>query len=343
MKDEREEAGRAEAAEAAARINELIASHGEWLYSEGVEGRAISLRKSECEAGVSHGHLIFSCWSDHGSRIWRIEGWKWTGERLQLEAQRRTGALRCTLELVPRASASRALLTISDNRRVLCERLAQLAREHLNGERIERAGLSAGTRPGQPGRYARIILRRGMRERLAVTGIVAGSREGETEALLSSTLIWYSRLRDSAIGPTICHLCLLLEAPLAEAVEERVALLNESLRRVIRLYLLDDDWQELVRVKSRTREELWQEKPPRLHVIAEKPLSEPAARIIAHAPDAIDAIRARHGETLRFHGLPFARVRRVMNREWVWFGTHGTRQLLDESTRPAWLSLLDEL
>src|SRR5205823_1374014 len=41
-----------------------------------------------------------------------------------------------------------------------------------------------------------------------------------------------------------------------------------------------------------------------------------------------DLVRSRHGETLRYHGLPFARVRRVMNDERVWFGVEGSRRIM---------------
>ena len=43
-------------------------------------------------------------------------------------------------------------------------------------------------------------------------------------------------------------------------------------------------------------------------------------RLVSIAPDAIDVVHARHGKTLRYHGLPFARVRQVLGCEWAWFG-----------------------
>jgi hypothetical protein len=73
-------------------------------------------------------------------------------------------------------------------------------------------------------------------------------------------------------------------------------------------------------------------------------LSETAARIVALAPDAIDVVRARHGETLRFHGLSFARVRNLMRRERAWFGVgRAPRLLLEDDNLPRFSKLLDEL
>src|SRR5205085_8593014 len=103
----------------------------------------------------------------------------------------------------------------------------------------------------------------------------------------------------------------------------------------------DEAWQALTTVAV----------PPLAQVLAVRPrawspvrheLSATAARLVALAPAACDVVRARHGETLRFHGLGFARVRRTMGRAHVWFGT-STRRLLDESNWPELAKLLDEL
>jgi hypothetical protein len=65
---------------------------------------------------------------------------------------------------------------------------------------------------------------------------------------------------------------------------------------------------------------------------------------VSLAPSAIDIVRARFGETLRFHGLAFARVRRLMNHERAWLGIEGVRRrLLDESNWHECLELLKEL
>jgi hypothetical protein len=55
-------------------------------------------------------------------------------------------------------------------------------------------------------------------------------------------------------------------------------------------------------------------------------------------------VRARHGETLRFHGLSFARVRNWMRRERVWYGTgRAPRVLLEDDNLPQLSKLIDEL
>jgi hypothetical protein len=325
------------------RIRELIDAHGEWLCVRGAQGAATPLRKGECDFRVSHGRLIFSCWNDDGALAWRITGWEWTGEKLLLEATRRAGALSAQLELIPRAAIASMAATISTTRRERCQHLAQLACAPLQGAKIERVGLSAGARRGQPGRYARIMLRRS-RERIAVTGIVAESNRDDVDVFVSSALIWFARISERARHPYIQKLWLIVELDAVEALWERLALLRDDLRRVIALYQIDEGWQELTRVHLSSLDELWEAAPERFRRPAREALSESAARIMSFAPEAVDVVRSRRGETIRFHGLAFARVRRLMNRENVWFGIEGARRrLLDENTQGEWTKLLLDL
>jgi hypothetical protein len=329
---------------AEARIRELIDAHGEWLYVHDAE-RGVLLLRSECDFRVSQGRLIFSCWSERGTISWRIVGWEWTNKKLLLDATRRMGRERARLELIPRASVEAGIAAIGDTRRERCYMLARLACARLHGAKVERAGLSAGVRPSQPGRYARIMLRHLKRERIAVTGEVAASESLDVDAYLSSALIWFTRVSERVRRPPyVRQLWLIAGLDGVETLAQRLALLRDELRRVITLYQINDEWQELKVVRVPQLDELWREPPQRFRRPALSDLSESAARIVSYAPEAIDVVRARHGETLRFHGLSFARVRRLMDRESVWFGIEGARRrLLDDSTQAEWSKLIQDL
>lgn len=335
---------------AARRIAELLAAHGEWIYAEG-GGRPFALRRDECDAHAAHGRLLFSCWSGSGARAWRVTGWEWTGEKLLLEATHRMGAESCVLELIPRAAASVITAIVSATRRERCERLAQLACAQAEGARVERVGFSAGARRGQPGRDARILLRLPKNQRVAVTGTVNGINEHERDArdrdaFLSSALLWFTRASERESGPIIRELWLVVAPGLAKSTARQLALLRDDLRRIVRLYEIDDDWQSLIPARLLEREELWAEPPPpRLHrPAAEIALSDWAARLLDLSPGEIDVVRARRGETLRFHGLAFARVRRTPNGERAWLGIEGEqRSLLDESSLDKCAGLLQQL
>jgi hypothetical protein len=331
---------------AARRIAELIAAHGEWLYVEG-EGRRSSLRRSECDARMAHGRLIFSCWSDEGARFWRVTGWEWTGEKLLLEATRAAGAESCKLELIPRAGASAALAAIGATRKERCVQLAQLACAQLTKAKVERALLSAGTRRGQPGRYARIQLRQA-NKRIAVTGPIAGADARESDAFLSSALLWFERARERASEPPVQQLWLIVAPELIGPTARQLALLRDDLRRSIKLYEIDDGWQTLTPARSLERAELWTESSPRLRSFRpparETKASDWAKRILELSPDAIDVVLSRQGETLRFHGLAFARVRHLMNAERAWLGIEGQRRrLLDDSNWNECAELVEQL
>jgi hypothetical protein len=374
--DSTEDAGR--------RINELIEAHSEWLCVSGA--RATLLRNSECDFRVEQGRLIFSCLGEEGWLIWRITGWDWTGEKLLLEASRRMGAERGQLELVPRASIKAMTALVSATRRERCRQLAELASDSLKGAKIERASFSAGSRPGQAGAFARIILRR-ENERIAVAGFVVESGGRNIDAFLSSTLIWFARISERTQPPFTRQLWLIVESDLIEQVAQRIALLRDEMRGIISLYRIDNEsgeirppdktvvaglvpprvvmntrgqGQVLPLQSSFTREvsvsvlsrqevpeltELLTKKRERLkHPAGKALLSESAERIVALAPEAIDVVRSRHGETLRFHGLAFARVRRLLNRERVWFGIESARRrVLDETTENEWTKLLNDL
>ncbi|HEY0545567.1 MAG TPA: hypothetical protein VGC91_09345 [Pyrinomonadaceae bacterium] len=328
---------------AATRLRELIDAHEEWFYAREGGGSPSSLRKGEIDFRVTHGNLLLTCVSDEGTSVWRINGWEFTKDKLMLEASRRMGAERATLELIPRASVNSIISLVSATRRARCRTLAELACALQHGSRILSAGLSAGARRGQPGRDARILLGTN-KESIAVTGTVAEEDARGADAFLSSALIWFARVSERASRVYIRKLYLIARRDSIRPLSERLALLRADLRRVISLYEIDEEWLCLAPAPQLEREALWLEKPARLHHPNTRELSESAAEIVSLAPEAIDVMRARHGETLRFHGLSFARVRRVMKRESVWFGTDGARRrLLDESTRLEWEKLLNEL
>jgi hypothetical protein len=334
---------------AARVIAELIAAHGEWFYAEG-SGRPSAVRRSECDVRAVKNRLMFSCWNDEGARVWRVMGWEWTGEKLLLEATRRMGAEAAVLKLIPRAGASAISSIVSATRKELCAQLAQAACAEWTGARVERASLSAGARRGQPGRYARIILRR-RNERIAVTAPIKGAETRECEAFLSSALLWFMRAREQARGPTIVQLWLVAGPELIEPVARHLALLRDGLRHSIRLFESDEQWQRIIPARTIERAELWTElsstkqsqQPFRRRVKDIEP-GDWAKRLTALAPDAVDVVRARHGETLRFHGLAFARVRRMMTGERAWFGIEGERRRqLDDSNWNECVELLKEL
>ncbi|HEX8127888.1 MAG TPA: hypothetical protein VF527_02225 [Pyrinomonadaceae bacterium] len=333
--DDREEARR--------RIAEILDARVEWFCAETREGASVPLGRGEWEFETAHGALHFSYRTERGAlRVWRVAGWELAGERLRLDATRRMGAERAVLELVPRAFVRDGLEALKAARRAACEKLAALVCEATVNARIERASLSAGARRSEPGRYARITLRVG-RERIALTGAVVAQGAHEVDAFLASALLWWARGAGRSNHTGARPLWLVVSHELAEATAERLVLLREEVRSEISLFETDDGWQNLSRVAPPSLERIFGG-APRVHRPPRAALTETAARIVALAPDAIDVVRARHGETLRFHGLSFARVRNWMGRERVWFGAgRAPRVLLEDDNAAQLAKLIDEL
>jgi hypothetical protein len=341
--------------DAARRLLDFADRHSPWFIS--ADGQIpLEVNRDEFDFSVAHGRLIFSCWGQTGVRTWRVTDWNGSDEKLVLFASRKMGAEINRIELVPRASAKAIVAGITAARQARCERLAELVAQTLAGEsladhglksmppvKIERAGLSPGLRRDQPGRYARIILRL-PRERIAVTGTVAQSDPRNVDSLFSSALLWFARVQASPGRPPINRLLIVVEPNILEGARQRQVLLREAVRARIDLLQLDDEGQKVESTSPWERKYLWRKRLPRFPPVVEMKIADRVNEIVAFAPAAIDVVASRHGQTLRYHGLPFARARRVMNRDRLWFGVEGSpRQLLDDYHRVDWQKLLHDL
>lgn len=343
-----------EAEEARRRIAARLEAEGELFLREGRARRRVELRAGEWELSSNASSLVFSYWGDAGVRAWRVCAWRFDGDVLLLEATRRAGAERATLELVPRARVSTAREVVADARRAECERVASAILEHAKSLRacakLERAHLSAGARRGEPGRWARVLLILG-RERVAATAPVVPARADDAESFLASALLWLARLDErQARAARTSPLWLAAPRSLAEVLRDRLPLLRRHLReRVSILELNDEDSNNkrraLTTLHTPALKELLDEPVQRLLHQSPKPLCELTGSIVSVAPDEIDVVRARRGETLRFRGLTFARVRSVAGREQLWFGVEGARRRipLDAANAHDLLKLVEEL
>lgn len=323
-------------------ISELIANHPEWFCTAGGE-TTYAVGRDELELSIANSRLVLNSWSDKGSRVWKIYSWEWSGEKLLLHASRRMGAERPLIELVPRASATALALTVRTARQARCDRLAELACSIGPRLKVERSSLSPGPRRGLPGPYARIVLWQ-KNHRIAVTGNVVPAKASDADAFLASALLWFKRTSERSRAPYVDSLWLMLEGPIVKPLIQRIALLRQSLRDVIKVYEVDRELIEASPIEIPAREDLWKKRLARFPPIRPEEPAELTNRIVSMAPDAIDVVHARHGKTLRYHGLPFARIRQVLSCERAWFGLEGVRRrLLEEGSENEWQQLIQML
>jgi hypothetical protein len=306
--------------QSANELASVFGRHGEWLYTEPRRETTRSLRRGEIEVSAERNRVWLSCFGEFGAEHWRVRHWDWNGEKLTVQAERRAGAVRVKLLFLPRATAAAALAIIAAERMKRCLKLAELVAERMPGWKVERATLSPGTGAGQPGRYARIVLNDKGRQRIAITGSVTEGGEGAPDALLVSAILWHARLRDRVAKPPFTGLGIVGSAAVCDYLQRRTCLLNEALRRELSLFVLDEEWTSTTPRPELKSDVLWSKAPPSIRRPRSPEVSRTAAAIMEQAPDAIDVVHGGRGETIRYHGLPFARVRRLMGEEHAWFG-----------------------
>jgi hypothetical protein len=164
------------------------------------------------------------------------------------------------------------------------------------------------------------------------------------DAFLSSALLWFQRTANRIKPPYIEQLWLIVSPESLRSTTDRIALLRKSLLEIIKVFMVDHKLTELVARESPARRELWKRKLAHFPPVPAANSTHMISQVVSAAPEAIDVVHARHGETLRYFGLPFARVRSLLGMERLWFGIDGThRRMLDASTLGAWQNLLADL
>lgn len=316
-------------------LESLLDASAEWLIvSE--NGRTFPVNRSEIEVTEETARTLFGVIDETGFRSRRVSSFKVEGGEILVEVAAAFGREDETLRLVPRVSAAALAANVELARLETANEIAALVEQFDTCVKIVRVGLNAGS-----GRFAEIIADAGPK-RFAAFADVAGGATPET--LLTTAMLWFERLQARSKKPA-GELHIIAEKRLAGNVQKLHALLKAPLRSAIRIFEINRSGS-FVLLKPRaelTVGRLWREKPKKLNLPDEIEPSETAGRIIALSPDEIDIIHSRHGETLRFHGLPFARVRKVAENESAWFGTDRVKRPLNRETWPRLESLVEDL
>lgn len=324
---------------AAAQISALLATHSEWLYM--VDGKAQSLVRDEIDVRFEFGKLILSLSINEGFTFWRVIAWKEENGKLTFDVSKKFGKEKIKIELVPRVSSQALTTNINQSRQERAIKLASFVNEFQPKTEIEKVGLSRGMKRGALGRYARIILKTS-KERIAVTADVAEDEGMNVDAFLSSSLLWFREQQERKKEAN--KLWMLASKENAPALVNRIACLRADLRGVISLYEIDEETASHTLAQKCALSDLWNNLPEKISRPISKVISDTAQSIIALAPDSIDVTRSRHGETLRFHGLPFCRIRTTMKKERIWFGVESDkRRELNQHTLSDFDKLISEL
>ncbi len=314
----------------------LLDEHAEWLVVSET-GRTFPVTRNEIETELTDRGTLFGMIGENGFRSRRILALGFDGDEIDVTVAAHFGGEAEMLRLVPRVSAAVLAANVELARLARANEIASLVEQSEEDVRIIRVGLNAGS-----GRFAEIIAERRSGARLAVFADMVGGTTAES--MLASSMVWFERLQARAKKPAR-ELYIIAEKRPAANLQKLHALLKAAVRSTIRIFELNRTGgvESLKPRADLVVSRLWREKPKKLNLPLEIVPGETARRIIDLSPDAIDVMHSRHGETLRFNGLAFVRVRSMAGKESAWFGINRLKRPLNEQTWPEMERLVEDL
>ncbi|MGQ0541699.1 MAG: hypothetical protein ACT4O9_07605 [Blastocatellia bacterium] len=317
-------------------LSELIAAHFEWLAVR-ENGTTIPLQNSEIEITVDEEKTLIGFVDQKGFSVWRVETFDFEDSMISVKVTSRFRSDPEVIEFHPRESAAELSANIELARLEKANEIARIVVESVAEAKLLRVALNADN-----GRIAQITIEKPDKVKAAVLSDVTSSLTHET--ILASAIKWLDELRSRRKNP-IDEVWIAADKRQARNLQKLLALLNAGTKSGIEII-------EIVRKKEPPTAknlrrlkfpDLWREKPAKLIIPPTVEPSETAQKIIEMAPEKIDRIFSKQGETLRFLGLPFARVRRIMGREKAWFGVSRNRVVINESAKRAFRELRNDL
>lgn len=317
-------------------LSELFDAHLEWLAVSG-NGRTLPLLRSEVEVAHLNGKTTIGLIDDKGFAVWHVGDFTLEDSEIVVDLASKIKNETASIRFIPRESASELLANIEFARLQKANEIAEIFAAADPSIKLMRISLNV-----QNGRIAQIEAEDGTRDRFAITADVTASLTHET--LLASTIKWLDELGGRKKNP-IRRIAIVAERRQARNLQKLLALLNKGASETISIFRIDRKGatpiaKELRRLKI---SDLWRERPTKLRLPESVESTETAAKIIEMSPERIDRIVSKNGETLRFLGMPFARVRKIMGREKAWFGVGKIRRPANESAKRAFRELRDEL
>ena len=334
----------------AAELKAALTAHSEWLVSD--QTAAFAVQTDETEVSTSGDKVFFGCLTARGWQTWRVVEFQKADEKLFITTARKLLQPSQTLELTARVSIEDLRRDINAARIFEASALAEIARRELSKHaKIKRVSLNQSNRKGKAGTIARILLELPNHKTILVCSSVV--EKSPLEKLLSHTILWFSKLQERC---KIIEIWIVVEEKSCEDLQKLHALLRDGWKQQIKIYaksaanktaaeISQIENQSLLRfIEPLSITELFVEKPKKQARQRSAEISQTAVKIVAIAPDEIDVVRAKHGETLRFNGLPFARIREILGAERIWFGTEGkSKKELTAETLQEFAELTDNL
>lgn len=317
-------------------LRELIDANFEWLLVR-KNGRTFPLRRTEIEVVCESAGIKLEVLDEGGFRLLRVRSFSVEGGEILIDVVSRFGRDAETIRLLPRVSAGELAANVELARLEKANEIAAQIAESFSGARIVRAALNS-----ENGRLAQIAFETADDQHTAALSDLTDSLG--PELLLTTAALTLSELQNRRNKP-VSEIWLVAEKKQAGNLQKLHALLTErdkSRFRIIEI-VRRKEGAKLVERRKLKLSDLWREKPKKLNLPADLEPSETARRIIALDPEKIDTIFSKQGETLRFLGLPFARVRRTFGKEKAWFGVEQNRRPLNNENWYEFAAFIEDL
>ncbi|MDQ3181570.1 MAG: hypothetical protein M3Q33_13745, partial [Acidobacteriota bacterium] len=320
-------------------IRDLLKSHNEWLLIHSSD-KTFALQKDEIELTLERGKILFSFLDEKGFQTWRVAEFKEKKGEILLELTRNFEREREKIRLVPRATAGELGESIELARLEKANKIAGLLVAEIKNIKLVRVALNK-----ESGRFAQIFFENPSGKQTAALADVSGT--ATPEILVSTAILWLAKLERRKKKP-IETVWILAEKNLLKRVRKLHALLRVNWKEKLQPFEISrkeakPNSQKIIPQKNLKISDLWREKPKKISLTENTNKSQTAQEIIKLAPAKIDVLFTKQGETLRFEGLPLARVRKTLGAEKCWFGIERDKRILNETSREDFFDLLENL
>lgn len=307
-------------------IRNLIDAHREWLLIT-TTGRSFPLKNDELELEIFPHKTLFSFLDDKGYQTWRVKDIQTSKDEITLHLSRNFEKEKAKIRLVPRISAQDLGDSVELARLEKATKIAAIIKRNFPRAKLVRVELNK-----ENGRFAQIIFENMPGKQTAVLADVSDNLT--PEILLSTAIFWQTKLASRLKNP-IETVWIPAEKKQAKNLQKLHALLRETWKKRILIkefsFSESENEESIKDLPALEISQLWRKKKREIKQFTQTQISETAKKIIQFSPTEIDVIFAKNGETLRFNGLPFARVRKVFDTEQIWLGVEKEKRVLSEN------------
>jgi hypothetical protein len=319
-----------------AGLREIVDTHFEWLLVRG-SGRSFAVTKREI--GIFDGNgdgPSIQFLDENGVHSRKLSGYSLEDGTIQIDFREPADGTVETVTLVPRTPEADLAAEVEIARLERVNEIARLIAEFAPGTKIGRVALNA-----ENGRLGQIGFISSDKTPLAAVVDVTASLTAE--ALFTAAILCLEKL--GMLKKPVLEIWVICEKRQARNAQKLHALLSDRWKAKITVFEVfrKNEPTSLKLLPTKKIRELWREKAKRLSVPPNVEPSDTARRIVDLSPENIDVVYSNRGETVRFLGMPFARIRVIGGQEKAWFGVGKKRYVLTSESWDDLVVLVSEL